>query len=117
MLSKEELTHKIREISHEKIQKPRSDCQLLGMSKKNGTEALVYELPSTTKKVTMTEFYEAYKELNESSFINHTWYTHAFPKCDSTSPCNFTTIGGVLTRLGFAEYNGRGYIKQNGVIL
>ena len=113
MLSKDELTKRIREISHERVQKPKTICQLLGMTRKNGEEALAYKLPSMTKKVTMTEFYEMYKELNESLFINHSWYTQKFPEYDKSSPCNFTTIGAVLSKLVLAEYKNKKYVKVN----
>ncbi|MBO6218595.1 MAG: hypothetical protein J6N81_03350 [Treponema sp.] len=113
MLSKDELVKLITKISHETVQKPKSTCQLLGMLSKNGEAALAYNLPSTIKKVTITEFYEAYKELNSSLSINHTWYTQTFPVYDSSSPCNFTTIGAVFVRLEFAEYKCNKYVQIN----
>ena len=109
MLSREELLNKIHTISHEIINKPRSKCKLLGISQKKGEEALEYQLPSTTKKVMMTEFYEAYKEINKNLFIRHNWYTNQFPNIDKNSPCNFTTIGAVFVRLDIAEYRNKKY--------
>ena len=111
-MTEEKMIGLIQSICKCVIQKPKSKSQLLGMCEKNGGAALEYQLPSKTKKVTITEFLVAYKELKRNTFINHSWYTKRFPNIDGNSPCNFTTIGAVFVKLGIAEYHERKYYKK-----
>lgn len=111
-MTEEKMIELIQPICKCVIEKPRSKSQLLGMSEKKGEPALEYQLPSTTKKVTITEFLVAYEELKKNSFIDHSWYTKVFPNIYGNSPCNFTTIGAVFVKLGFAEYRKSKYWEK-----
>lgn len=111
-MTDEKMIELIQPICKCVIEKPRSKSQLLGMSEKKGEPALEYQLPSTTKKVTIVEFLVAYEELKRNSFINHSWYKKRFSNIDGNSPCNFTTIGAVFVKLGFAEYHEYKYRRK-----
>ena len=111
-MTEKKMIELIRSICRCVIEKPRSKSQLLGMCEKKGEPALGYQLPSTTKKVTITEFLAAYEELKKNSFINHSWYTKRFSNIDGNSPCNFTTVGAVFVKLGLAEYSKNKYWKK-----
>ena len=63
------------------------------------------------KKVVFTEVEEAIVEIDKTGSINRKWYKDAFPKKAQTSSCNFTSIGGVLEKLGYVKYIDNNYIK------
>jgi hypothetical protein len=63
------------------------------------------------KKVSFEEVEKAIKQIEEIGSINRKWYEQTFPQIASSKPCNFTSIGGVLEALGYAQYNEKKYIK------
>ena len=67
---------------------------------------------SRTKAVPFGTLYAAYQRLTETGTFSRTWYKETFPAEARSRPCNFTTIGGVLVVLGFAEYMENGVYRR-----
>lgn len=67
---------------------------------------------SRTKAVPFDTLYAAYQRLTETGTFSRAWYKETFPAEARSRPCNFTTIGGVLVALGFAEYMGNGVYRR-----
>lgn len=44
--------------------------------------------------------------------ISKIWFNKMFPNQAKTSPCSFTTIGGILEHVGLVSYNKNRYIKR-----
>lgn len=63
------------------------------------------------KKVMFEEVEKAIEELEVAGSINRKWYEQLFPQRARNNPCNFTSIGGVLEKLGYVQYNDKQYIK------
>ncbi|MDE5899659.1 MAG: hypothetical protein K2H09_10435 [Treponemataceae bacterium] len=117
MLSKEELTQKIKSLpAGTIIPKPESenDFTIKGLGMRRGEEALIYRIPTNDpdkyprgheKGVTFTEFYKAYTVLQETSSFTRDWFDKELPKCAKEGGCNFTTIGGIFELLGIAQYS------------
>lgn len=59
---------------------------------------------SSIKAVPFDTLYAAYQRLTETGTFSRAWYRETFPAEARSRPGNFTTIGGVLVVLGFAEY-------------
>ncbi|CAK2398541.1 MULTISPECIES: hypothetical protein [Vibrio] len=109
----------IRELAKEVgrvIQKPemKTDFVIKGLGIRRGEEALIYRIPSHSKKasfyekgVTLSEFQFAYVHLKESGYFTRAWFNKNLSACAKEGACNFTTIGGVFSILGVAEYTSK----------
>ncbi len=95
------------------IPKPeaKSDFIVKGIGKRRGEEALIYFIPNhknpnkpSQKGITRTELEKAYKELNLSGTFTKKWFDKNLIDCSSEGSCNFTTIGGLFQKIGFAKY-------------
>ena len=67
---------------------------------------------SSIKAVPFDTLYAAYQRLTETGTFSRAWYKETFPVEVADCPCNFTTIGGVLVVLGFAEYMKNGVYRR-----
>lgn len=67
---------------------------------------------SSIKAVPFDTLYAAYRRLTETGTFSRAWYKETFPAEAEDYPCNFTTIGGVLVVLGFAEYIENGVYRR-----
>lgn len=67
---------------------------------------------SSIKAVPFDTLYAAYQRLTETGTFSRAWYRETFPAEARSRPCNFTTIGGVLVVLGFAEYMKNGIYRR-----
>lgn len=76
-------------------------------------DSFYYLIGSSNKKaVPFDTLYAAYCQLTETGTFSRAWYREMFPEEAANRPCNFTTIGGVLVALGFAEYMGNGVYRR-----
>lgn len=98
------------------IPKPqaKADFVIKGIGMRRGEEALIYRIPSHSKKtpfyekgVTFPEFLLAYSQLKESGYFTRAWFNKSLSACAKEGACNFTTIGGVFSILDMAEYTSR----------
>lgn len=90
------------------IPKPAQPDQFVGWTWKDG---LRYEMPSegrSRKTIVRREWDYAVQALARSGEFTRDDYKRAFPRIYATSPCNFTTIGGLLTQFCSAAYDGNG---------
>ena len=103
------------------IPKPaaKSEFSIKGWGKRAGETALVYLIPNHTntakpyqKGVTVSEWEEAYRELTSSGELTKEWFDAHLPRCHEEGSCNFTTIGGIFSLLGIAEYKERGMYRK-----
>lgn len=64
------------------------------------------------KKVSFEVLEFAYKELVERGTLNRTWFAENYPIQSKNSPCNFTTLGGLLQHFNLATYIKGEYIRK-----
>ncbi|KAA0965273.1 hypothetical protein FQ087_02900 [Sporosarcina sp. ANT_H38] len=64
------------------------------------------------KKVGFDVMEAAYNELMKNGILKRTWFVEKYPKQSKSSPCNFTTLGGLLQHFELAIYNKGVYIKK-----
>ena len=86
---------------------------------RRGETALVYTIPNHgnpakphQKGVTVSEFRQAFAELEKSGEFTHTWFNKHLSDCAKEGACNYTTIGGIFELLGEARYSSRGVYKR-----
>ncbi len=99
-----------------KVQRPKGknpfDIKCIGKRRKEN--ALIYLIPSNTGKspyekgVTESEWKKSCDELKKTGSFTKIWFKQNLPKCNKEGGCNFTFIGGVFIRLGWATYAGPG---------
>ncbi len=104
------------------IQKPRSQVVVAEVwgTRRNGQPALIYTMPNKDptkphhrKGVTKSEWVQAAEHLSVAGDFTRAWFGQHMAVCNQDGPCNFTLIGGVFVRLGYAVYAGRdGYRKR-----
>lgn len=64
------------------------------------------------KKVSFEVLELAYKELVQRGTLNRTWFAENYPIQSKNSPCNFTTLGGLLLHFNLAIYIKGDYIRK-----
>ncbi|MCI6952658.1 MAG: hypothetical protein MR839_01975 [Spirochaetia bacterium] len=99
------------------IPKPNTSARILKIAVANihGEEkdSFYYLIGSSrTKAVPFDTLYAAYQRLTETGTFSRAWYRETFPAEARSRPCNFSTIGGVLVVLGFAEYMKNGVYRR-----
>ena len=99
------------------IPKPNTSARILKIAVANihGEEkdSFYYSIGSSSiKAVPFDTLYAAYQRLTETGTFSRAWYKETFPVEVADCPCNFTTIGGVLVVLGFAEYMKNGVYRR-----
>lgn len=88
---------------------------LLQFTESDGEDALYYSIgdAGNSKCVLKSEFESSFDILQSTGKLTREWYNAKFPKFASSRPCNFTTIGGILVLLSYAEYTSKGvYIRK-----
>ena len=103
------------------IPKPEADDEftIKGWGDRNGEIALVYFIPNRSnpekpheKAITVSEWEQAQRQLDTTGEFTKTWFSQNMPRCTKEGSCNFTTIGGIFTLLGFAVYSQRGVYRK-----
>lgn len=117
----EELQSRIR--SGTVIPKPaaKADFVVKGWGTRREEPALVYFIPNHKNKakpyqkgITISEWHFAYNRLMDKGTFDRKWFDANMKQCAAEGGCNFTTIGGIFTLLGIAEYNGTDGYKRLG---
>lgn len=105
------------------IPKPeaRAEFRVKGWGKRRGEPALVYFIPNRNdprkpyqKGINLSEWEQAYRQLTLKGEFTREWFNSQMPKCAEEGDCNFTTIGGVFSLLGIAEYSRASYRLRTG---
>lgn len=93
-----------------KIKKPRVESTILSIA---GTR-IRYSIGNkgNSKYITTKMLEDAFKEVTTNGEISKAWFNKMFPNQANTSPCSFTTIGGILEHVGLVRYNKSKYIKS-----
>jgi hypothetical protein len=103
------------------IPKPRARADFIvkGWGKRRDEDALIYTIPNRNdpnrpykKGITVSEWEIAFKQLTSTGEFSRKWFEQQMPACAEEGGCNFTTIGGISTRLGYADYHRGVYRKK-----
>lgn len=89
------------------IKKPRSTCKVQW----GETDGRKY-MTCGPKNLYLHDLIKARKIFHESGKFDRKHFKRAFPVMSGHSPCNFTTIGGTLIKLGEAKYERGVYLKK-----
>ena len=102
------------------IPKPNTDNEYLvkGWGRRRGERALIYTIPNLKipnrpyeKGVTSSEWVQAYDQLMQTGEFARCWFRASMKACAKEAGCNYTTIGGIFERLGYAQYEPGVYRK------
>ena len=105
------------------IPKPEAqgDFTVKGWGKRSGETALIYFIPNHNdphkphqKGITVGEWEQAYRQLLTTGEFTREWFNAQMPRCSMEGGCNFTTIGGILSLIGLADYSNRGVYRKIG---
>lgn len=90
------------------IPKPKGET-ILSMSDAIGQTQFQYMFGQERKKsVTFATLFRCYKKLTADGEFTRRWFSTEFKAEHASSPCNFTTIGGIFVKMKIAEYCGNG---------
>ena len=93
------------------IPKPNGQT-ILTMSDKVGSNRFQYTLGQGRKKsIPFATLFGCYKKLTTDGEFTRQWFGTKFKAEHASSPCNFTTIGGIFVERKIAEYCGNGVYK------
>jgi hypothetical protein len=114
-------TTRLRELSVGTIipkPDPKGNFEIKGWGQRRGGEALIYTIPNHKnpakpyeKGIALTEFRQAYDQLQRSGELSRRWFNANMPGCAKEGGCNFTTIGGIFQLMGYANYKRGLYTK------
>lgn len=93
-----------------KIKKPRVESEIIAIE---GTRIL-YSIGNkgNSKYITTEMLEDAFNEVITNGELSRTWFNNSFPNQAKTSPCSFTTLGGILEHVGLVGYKKNKYIKR-----
>src|SRR5688572_11873971 len=84
-----------------------------------GERALIYTIPNLKhpdrprqKGVTSDQLDAAFNQLHRSGQLTRQWWNEHVRRTEDEGGCNFTTVGGIFSLLGEAEYAGPGVYKR-----
>jgi hypothetical protein len=104
-----------------KIPKPAAQgtFKVKGEGTAYGERAILYTIPNRKnpdrprqKGVTATQLEQAYGQLLRTGELTRAWWNENVRLSDAEGGCNFTTVGGLLTLLGEAEYASVGVYRR-----
>lgn len=82
---------------------------ILNMSDKAGNDRFQYTLGQERKKsIPFVTLFKCYEKLAADGELTRRWFAKEFKAEHESSPCNFTTIGGIFVKMEIAEYGGNG---------
>lgn len=106
-MTEEELKEYVIKLCKNKtpIPKPKGTISIVNVDlEKNRFQ---YEFGRNRRKsVTFATLFVCYKKLAEYGELTRKWFENEFPTEYVSSPCNFTTIGGIFIQMKIAEYGG-----------
>lgn len=93
-----------------KIKKPRLESEIIAIE----DTRIIYSIGNkgNSKNITTEMLVGAFNEILTNGELSRTWFNKTYPNQSKTSPCSFTTLGGILEHLGFLEYKQNKYIKR-----
>ena len=87
--------------------------------KRKGEDALIYRIPNRKdpakpyeKGITVKEWEQAFRQLVDTGEFTKAWFDANMRRCPNEGSCNSTTIGGIFSLLGLADYGGRGVYRR-----
>lgn len=90
------------------VPKPKGQT-ILSMSDKIGNARFQYTLGQGRKKsISFTTLFRCYEKLTVDGEYTRLWFETEFENESKSSPCNFTTIGGIFVKMKIAKYCGNG---------
>lgn len=93
------------------VPKPKGKT-VLTMNDKIGQDRFQYTFGTGHKKsIPFATLFGCYEKLTTDEKFTRQWFGTEFKAEHSSSPCNFTTIGGIFVKMGIAEYFGNGIYK------
>jgi len=90
------------------IKKPRTTCEVQWDETTDGRKYMI----CGPKNLYLHDLIKARGIFHESGRFDRDTFKRVFPVMSGHSPCNFTTIGGVLVKLGEAKYEHGVYLKK-----
>ena len=85
---------------------------ILTMSDKVGPNRFQYTFGQNRKKsIPFATLFRCYERLMTDEKLTRLWFATEFEAEHASSPCNFTTIGGIFVKMEIAEYCGNGVYK------
>ena len=90
--------------------------RIKGWGQRRGEAALVYSIPSRTRRngtekgVTASEIRLAHSRLVNAGRLCRRWFVASLPDCQKEGGCNFYALGGLFVLLGEASRAGSCYV-------
>ncbi|MCM3721185.1 hypothetical protein [Solibacillus isronensis] len=93
-----------------KFKKPRVESEIIAINDKR----IIYSIGNkgNSKNITIEALENAFNEILTNGELSRTWFNKSYPSLAKTSPCNFTSLGGILEHIGLVEYIQKKYIKR-----
>lgn len=91
------------------FQKPNVASTILEINDEEATHLIGKN--GRSKKVRFDVLNAAFQELFQNQSFTKKWFTEMYPTQAKTSPCNYTTIGGLFQHFNLATYT-RGEYKE-----
>lgn len=112
-MTKQELKNYVLKLCKNRTPVPKPKGQtILMMSDKIGQERFQYTLGTGRKKsISFATLFRCYERLMTDEKLTRLWFATEFEAEHASSPCNFTTIGGIFVKMEIAEYCGNGVYK------
>lgn len=112
-MTKQELKNYVLKLCKNKTPVPKPNGEtILTMSDKIGQDRFQYTLGEDRKKsIPFATLFGCYEKLTTDGELKRQWFATEFKAEHSSSPCNFTTIGGIFVKMGIAEYFGNGIYR------
>lgn len=117
MLSNDVLKNKIFYLYENKISLMKPKCGEFYISNIkfitiNRQKVEGFQYSGVNKYIPFETLFKCYEQLYKTGFLTRIWFRTDFPFEHLTRPCNFTTIGSIFVKLGFAEYVNDGKYKK-----
>lgn len=117
-MTKQELKNYVLKLCKNRTPVPKPKGQtILMMNNKVEPKRFQYTLGTGRKKsIPFATLFGCYEKLTTDGEFTRQWFETEFEAEHSSSPCNFTTIGGIFVEMKIAEYCGNGvykFVKKN----
>lgn len=112
-MKEQELKNYVLKLCKNKTLVPKPNGQtILTMSDRIGQDRFQYTLGKGRKKsIPFATLFGCYEKLTTDRELKRQWFATEFKAEHASSPCNFTTIGGIFVKMRIAEYVGNGVYK------
>ena len=112
-MTKVELKNKIINFydTHESFTKPKGGTfyiSNIGTTKIGNETKEAFQYSGQCKFVPFDTLYKCYEQILQENKLTREWFETTFSIENSGRPCNYTTIGSILVKLGIADYAGQG---------